>query len=118
MSRDENGSFLACQHCNGTQCKYISCKEEIQNSVICKREHVITVETSSLLSVMVTTSVETKTAQNEPMTSNSKFVTRYTTEKKKVTNQVSARETDRRIGKCLIELWKRLIHSSLRFTWI
>lgn len=58
---------------------------------------------------MVTTSMETKTSQNEPLTLNSNYITRYTTEQEKVSNQVSASETERRIGKCLIDLWKRLI---------
>ena len=118
LSEDDIRSFLWCQTCNKTKCEYISCKQEIQNSVFCKREHVFTVETSSPISVMVTTSMETKRSQNEPMTLNSNYVTRYTTEREKVSSQVSARETGRRIGKCLIDLWKRLIHSSLRFTWI
>ena len=66
---------------------------------------------------MVTTFVETKTSPNKPITSNSTYITRYTTDTtdttdhKIVSQDVSAGETGLGIGKCLVVLigyWNRL----------
>ena len=56
---------------------------------------------------MVTTFVETKTSPNKPMTSNSNYITRYTTDTtdhKMVSQDVSASATGLGIGKCLVVL--------------
>lgn len=106
----EKQSFIKCQTCNQTKCEYRKCYETINNTVFCARQNVITAETSSPSSVMVTTFVETKTSPNKPITSNSTYITRYTTDTtdttdhKIVSQDVSAGETGLGIGKCLVVL--------------
>ena len=103
----EKQSFIDCQTCNQTKCEYRKCDEKINNSVFCASQNVITAETSSPSSVMVTTFVETKTSPNKPMTSNSNYVTRYTTDTtdhKIVSQDASANEAELGIGKCLVVL--------------
>ena len=103
----EKQSFIDCQTCNQTKCEYRKCDEKINNTVFCARQNVITVETSSPSSVMVTTFVETKTSPNKPMTSNSNYIPGYTTDTtdhKKVSQDASASETGLGIGKGLAVL--------------
>ncbi|XP_078309864.1 uncharacterized protein LOC144618127 [Crassostrea virginica] len=71
-------SFLLCQTCNKTICKYISCNEEIQNSVFCVHQHVITFQTNSPRSSMDTTPIatETKTQPNKQSATSSNHATR------------------------------------------
>ncbi|XP_078309855.1 uncharacterized protein LOC111110411 isoform X3 [Crassostrea virginica] len=94
----EKQLFFHCQTCNQTKCEYRKCDEKINNTVFCASQNVITAETSSPRSVMVTTFVETKTSPNKPMTSNSNYVTRYTTDTtdhKIVSQDASARADER-----------------------
>ena len=77
------------------------------NSALCTRQHVTSVQTSSPSNVTGTTSMESRTSPNEPMTVNSHYITKYTTGQEKVSNEVSSRETELRIGKCLIDLLNR-----------
>ena len=86
------------------------------NSAFCARRHVTSVQTSSPSNVMVTTSMETRTSPNEPMTVNFHNITKYTTGQEKVSNQVSVRDTELRIGKCLIDrnLYSLVIVSSVQ----
>ena len=75
--------------------------------MFCARQNIITAQTNSPSSVMVTTFVETKTSPNKLMTSTSKYITRYTTDTidhKIVSQDVSASETGLGIGKCLVVL--------------
>ncbi|XP_078340571.1 uncharacterized protein LOC111106908 [Crassostrea virginica] len=106
----EKQSFIKCQTCNQTKCEYRKCDETINNTVFCARQNIITAQTSRPSSVMVTTFVETKTSPNKPITSTSKYITRYTTDTtdttdhKIVSEDVSASATGLRIGKCLVVL--------------
>ena len=85
------------------ECEYRKCNETINNTVFCARQNIITAQTSSPRSVMVTTFVETKTSPNKPITSNFTYITRYTTD---TTDHkiVSASEAELAIGKCLVVL--------------
>lgn len=90
---EEKLTFLRCQTCNITKCKYISCNEEIDNYVFCARQHVISFQTSSSRSSMETTSMETKTSQNQQTTTRKSHSTRKTAEQEKDSKKESADKT-------------------------
>ena len=106
-------SFLLCQTCNKTICKYISCNEEIQNSVFCVHQHVITFQTNSPRSSMDTTPIamETNTQSNTQSATNSNRSTRNTTEQGKTSEKESTNETAPKYGKFLH--MKTLPHNAL-----
>ena len=120
--QDEQLSFQECQMCNQTNCTFISCKRNIQNykyTKFCIRQHVTTIQPSSQSSMMVKTSMETNTSQNEPVTSSSYYVTRYTTEQEKVSEIVSASQTALRIGKfqCAIYRIKHVMNTCMIYIY-
>lgn len=90
---EEKLTFLRCQTCNITKCKYISCNEEIDNYVFCARQHVISFQTSSSRISMDTTSVETETSQNQQTTTRKSHSTRKSAEHEKDSKKESADKT-------------------------